>query len=561
MATTKTTNITSVIPGDGITLTTNELGKNVIAANSSATLIDTIDSIEGNTVQDALGAIANRLTDIDGISDGIVIKALSDGSDPEDANYTELLPNGLYIKLILTSGKALYISAYEIDKAIGIIGDMVAGKADAGDLEALSIELAAKASTAQVALIQADIDSKADKDDVTDLLLTINSKADTNTVKQLSDSIDTKANKSSLDSLGVVVDNKADKSSVKLLSDDLKTKASAVDVEQLKSDVDALENTLKSLSDNTTIVSIKKQIDYLNNEIKKCLSIDDVQHLEDKIAENAESIVDVNERIDFIDNSLAKKANITYVQSQITELNGAITAMSSRVNSKADKKEVALKANQTDLDIVVKKLSDLTLKTEEDINILENACKVVQVELAKKANRDYVTSEVERLDAAIINKADASSVNDSLVALNTKINRVESTTTETTSSIASDVYELECEMNNELSELRATIDMHERNILSNSDNITKLQESDYKYEQSMKNEWVRVLTPEAYNRLAPVGTSYSDGTLDPYAKQANVIYMLVRYNKPIAVYIGEVLIAQAEQKGPQGFAYNFPIIF
>ena len=77
----------------------------------------------------------------------------------------------------------------------------------------------------------------------------------------------------------------------------------------------------------------------------------------------------------------------------------------------------------------------------------------------------------------------------------------------------------------------------------------------------MKQQWVRVMTPEEYKKLPPVGSTYGDGKPNPYAKQPNVIYMLVRYNKPISVYIGDVLIAQAEQKGQTGFAYNFPIVF
>jgi hypothetical protein len=68
------------------------------------------------------------------------------------------------------------------------------------------------------------------------------------------------------------------------------------------------------------------------------------------------------------------------------------------------------------------------------------------------------------------------------------------------------------------------------------------------------------MTPEEYKNL-PTDPYYGDGSINPYAKQPNVLYMLVRYNKPIAVYIGDVLIAQAEQKGSVGFAYSFPISF
>ena len=63
------------------------------------------------------------------------------------------------------------------------------------------------------------------------------------------------------------------------------------------------------------------------------------------------------------------------------------------------------------------------------------------------------------------------------------------------------------------------------------------------------------MTPEEYNSLAPINEN------NPFAKQPNVVYMLVRYNKPIAIYIGDILIAKAEQKGSVGFTYTFPIVF
>lgn len=41
---------------------------------------------------------------------------------------------------------------------------------------------------------------------------------------------------------------------------------------------------------------------------------------------------------------------------------------------------------------------------------------------------------------------------------------------------------------------------------------------------------------------------------------ANVIYLVMGANDPIALYIGTILIAQREE-GQKGFTYNFPIIF
>ena len=512
----------NIAGGSGISVTENE-GMYTVSADSTAVLINDIDNIEADNVQEALVVIADKLTTVEGIVGGAVIKATPEGYDPEYLDSDELLPNGLYIRLENTSGKRIYVSAYEIDKAIGIIGDMTAGKADIADFEALEIELASKASKTHVDLMQADVDNKATKD--------------------------------SLNSLSAVVDTKADKTTVEMLSADVDNKAKATDVNKLRSDVEALKTTLESLSDNTTIISIKNQIKYLNDEINKMLSIDDVKHLEEDILANTERLTDVDAKIDLLEDAITNKASKTYVQSQITELNGAITAMSTRVNAKADKKDVALKANQTDMNIVVKRLSELSLSTEADFAELEECCRLVQEELKVKASKTYVDTNIADINNIVNTKADANFVDEKLVKLNDKINKVEANFDASVADITTDVYELECEVDNKFKELNTSINNQNKQIVENISQINQLKQNDIKTNEALKQQWVRVMTPEEYNNLSPIGSSSVN------AKKANVIYMLVRYNKPTAVYIGDILIAQAEQKDSQGFTYTFPIVF
>ena len=544
----------NIAGGSGISVTENE-DMYTVSADSTAVLINDIDNIEADNVQEALVAIADKLTDVEGIAGGSVIKATPEGYDPEYSDSAELLPNGLYIRLENTSGKRIYVSAYEIDKAIGIIGDMTAGKADIADFEALEIELASKASKTQVDLMQADVDSKATKDSLNSLSSVVDTKADKTTVEMLSADVDSKATKDSLNSLSTIVDTKADKTTVEMLSADVDSKAKATDVNRLRSDVEALKTTLESLSDNTTIISIKNQIKYLNDEINKMLSIDDVKHLEEDILANTERLVDVNEKIDLLEDAIANKASKTYVQSQITELNGAITAMSTRVNAKADKKDIALKANQTDMDIVVKRLYELSLSTEADFAELEECCRLVQEELKVKASKTYVDTNIADINNIVNTKADANFVDEKLVKLNDKINKVETNFDASVADIATDVYELECEVDNKFKELNTSINNQNKQIVENISQINQLKQNDIKTNEALKQQWVRVMTPEEYNNLSPIGSSSVN------AKKANVIYMLVRYNKPTAVYIGDILIAQAEHKDSQGFAYTFPIVF
>jgi hypothetical protein len=78
--------------------------------------------------------------------------------------------------------------------------------------------------------------------------------------------------------------------------------------------------------------------------------------------------------------------------------------------------------------------------------------------------------------------------------------------------------------------------------------------------KNLKSQWVRVLSSKEYKALRPAG----ENTLQDYNpryRYPNTVYLVVDFNKPKAIYIGDILVAQAESKGSIGFAYTFPIAF
>ena len=62
---------------------------------------------------------------------------------------------------VLGSDGSFHISAYELDKAIGIIAGMTASKADAATVASLQALLDDKVSTTDFQLLSSDVDGKS----------------------------------------------------------------------------------------------------------------------------------------------------------------------------------------------------------------------------------------------------------------------------------------------------------------------------------------------------------------------------------------------------------------
>ena len=492
---------------------------------------------------------------------GSVFFANADGFDPEYPENGDLLANGMYIRLEGSDGSVAYISAYEIDKSLEIIDQMTKGKANQADVDAIIETLNDKVSKTDIELFQSELYSKASQESLNDLSAIVSNKVSVDDVIELEETVSSKADRSVVDSLSEQVLNKVDKDVVDSLSESVLEKADKTTVDSLKKDVKNLQEILETLSDSNSIEAIRSQITYLNNEINKKISADALSPITSKLNELSDIDASYNTRLETVETNLNKKASNIYVQGQVAEIHGVLTNMATAIDTKASKSEVAAKAAKDDVDKLTKKVTDLNSTVATRLGSLDNNYQELVDNLGNKADRTAVDSSLNEINSKLIGKAEKTDVNKSISDLNTRLYNVESKKDNNYTELSSSLYDLECNVNNALAEVNATLSNQSKQITSVTSNIRSLQNTDIEHEEKLRNEWVRVMTPEAYKRLAPIGDTFSDGSPNPYAKQANTIYMLVRYNKPIAVYIGDILIAQAEQKGSIGFAYTFPIIF
>ena len=492
---------------------------------------------------------------------GSVFFANADGFDPEYPENGDLLANGMYIRLEGSDGSVAYISAYEIDKSLEIIDQMTKGKANQADVDAIIETLNDKVSKTDIELFQSELDSKASQESLNNLSAIVSNKASVDDVIELEETVSSKADRSVVDTLSEQMLDKVDKDVVNSLSESVLEKADKTTVDSLKKDVKNLQEILETLSDVSSIEAIRSQITYLNNEINKKLTADALSPITSKLNELSGIDASYNTRLETVETNLNKKASNTYVQGQVAEIHSVLTNMATTVDTKASKTEVATKAAKDDVDKLTKKVTDLNSTVTTRLGSLDNNYQELVDNLGNKADRTVVDSSLNEINSKLIGKAEKTDVNKSISDLNTRLYNVESKKDNNYTELSSSLYDLECNVNNALAEVNASLSNQSKQISTQASTIRSLQNTDIAHEEKLRNEWVRVMTPEAYKKLAPVGDTFSDGTPNPYAKQANTIYMLVRYNKPIAVYIGEVLIAQAEQKGSVGFAYTFPIIF
>lgn len=492
---------------------------------------------------------------------GSVFFANAEGFDPEYPDNGDLLANGMYIRLEGSDGSVAYISAYEIDKSLEIIDNMTKGKANQADVDAIIEMLNDKVSKTDIELFQSELDAKASQESLNTLSAIVATKASVDDVTNLNATVALKADRNSVDTLYEQVLDKADKDVVISLSESVLEKADKTAVDSLKKDVKNLQETLETLSDASSIEAIRSQITYLNNEINKKLTADALTPITSKLNELTNVDSSYNTRLESVEAGLTKKASNTYVQGQVAEIHEVLTDMANVIDTKAAKTEVATKAAKDDVDKLTKKVTDLNATVATKLGSLDNNYQELVDNLGNKAEKTTVDSALNEINSKLIGKAEKIDVNKSISDLNTRLYNVESTKDNNYTELSSSLYDLECNVNNALAEVNATLSNQSKQINSASTSIRSLQDNDIVHEEKLRNEWVRVMTPEAYKRLAPIGDTFSDGTPNPYAKQANTVYMLIRYNKPIAVYIGDVLIAQAEQKGSIGFAYTFPIIF
>lgn len=416
---------------------------------------------------------------------GEVFFATEAGHDPEITGVNDLLPNGMYIRLRGSDNSVAYISAFEIDNALSIISQMSMGKANQSEVNELKESLNDKVSSTEFELAKSDISGKASKVEFELLSNEVDTKASQRTVDSLIAQLNNKVDKSSLDSLSDTVSTKVDKLDFDTLSEEVSSKAEQEEVDAIIEDIKTLQDAVILLTNSDAINKINAQIESLTAELQQKVGVDNIADITSSVQSIVEKNNELDNKFNTIESNLSKKANTTYVQGQISQLNTAITGLATLVDSKADNSSVSNKANK----------ADVTSLTSEIVSIKE---------------------KVRELD------------------------------------------EIECENSSSIAEITSTITAQSKNIIDNKTNINSLKNITDELDNKLEQKWVRVLSTKEYNRLLD---NPPEGTYSNYYKYPNTVYLVIDFNKPKAIYIGDILIAKAQQNGSIGFAYTFPIVF
>lgn len=487
---------------------------------------------------------------------GEVFFATENGADPENLDYNNLVPNGMYIRLNGSDGSLAYISTYELDKILDTVKD-VPNKVDKTDFELLQSLVKEKASDLDLELAQNEIYTKASKSELVDAINSINEKSEEIT-NELTEKIDLKADKSDVEKLNSTVEKKAEISTVNSLISTVDNKADSKDVNSLISDLNTLKETVKIITDSDSINIINTQIEKINAELKKKLEYSDIKNTIDNVDELNSSNSTVSKRLDTIETKLNTKAATNFVQNEFNDVNIKLDSIKKTISEKANKTDVALKVNKSDYNNLVKKVNVMnTTLVDVDLTV-KDKIKTLTNDVKEKANSDYVEFKINDLTTSINSKVSTIDFIDNIDNINKNIDTLESNYSKEIKKNSGDIETLECKVDNHITEFHSHLIGQNKKNDSQDKKLTEIQETTNKHTEQLKQTWVRTLSSNEYNRLlkAPNNTSYN-----PRYKYPNTIYLVVDFNIPKAVYIGDILIAKAQPNGSLGFAYNFPISF
>jgi uncharacterized phage infection (PIP) family protein YhgE len=473
-----------------------------------------------------------------------------------------LYPNTMYFR-IRTGDEYNYICAGKISESLQNINDRVSSKANSTDLSILKNE-------------SDDYDS-AINSRLDDIESQLNEKVNQSTYDDFVEKHDCDKYNESISYIESQLNEKVDTSAFGKFKDDVKesltgdnsifgsiavkVESNEDDINKIKEDIKALQIVSDALSDKSAIEAIKLQIELLETELNKKLVASNLTPLREDITKLGERIDTVNSRINTVNGNLDNKASKIYVQTELAPIKSDISKINVELASKINVDQLNKKASKDDVGNLVTNIKRLSNTYDESIKSLEKRCKLVESDIDTKADDIEIKKELNKINTVLTDKADKAELYSEINGVETRVTRLEETCEDlqhdlkcNLSSVKTDIIATDTKFN----DLKTT---YTNKLNSIDDKIKSLTEKDREITQQLKNEWIRVMTPEEYNRL-PKNPYYANGSINPNAVQPNTIYFLVKYNRPYALYIGSTLIAKAEEKGGNiGFTYTFPIVF
>ena len=519
-------------------------------------------------------SILFKLTATADILGGEVFFADEHGADPENINATGLYPNGMYIRLKGSDESVAYISARELDTildnlhnstvktandALTIARSLSNSTASKSDIEYLKSQLNDTVSSVAFNSLKNDVETKAEASRVTALENTFNGKASQAQVDELIEIINNKGDKSVVDSLVENMQNKANQTDVANLFAEVQKRVTYDEINTIIADIDALKATVGVISDKGTISVITDKIKSLEDVLNTKLKDSDLDVIRYNITTINKNVNAINQRLYAAEDNLTNTVSKPELFEALTDVNESINNLNVTLNTKADKTELANKASKVDVNSISDKLSYLNKNFSEFKDSSTSLHNSLETAINAKADKASTKASIDSINATLLNKVNLADYDKDKYDLVTTVNDTKEYCQTSCTNLQETIDEFACEINSAIA-LINTIDNTQTNRLDQHDKtINSLQQKTNTHAEQLKQPWVRVLSTVEYNRLADPPSNVT--TYSSIYRYPNIIYFVVDYNRPKAIYIGKIQIAKAEPRGSVGFSYTFPISF
>ena len=368
--------------------------------------------------------------------------------------------------------------------------------------------------------LNALIESGVTRDEFFELQMLVEEKAAAEQLRLLQEAVENKVDKNQLTVIQSQIDTKANSDKVASLESLVAKKADKLNVETLQAQIAELSAKVDNLTDNDIVQGIKDNIKSIEDAIATLASQEGLDTLQNQVDEKAskDELKELADKFDSIE-----VVNIDELSKQVTIL---------------DKKTNNISINVNSLDTSIKKKADLTYVEQID-NDLKKKLTAIEKDIANKASGEQLEDTINDVNSTLV------AINSTVKALENNI-KAKYATVEYVDSMTNSVMHL---VNNNFTTYKNEVSNINKRLASLEKSDVEFKSSIREIKKSAERQWIEVMTPEQYRRLP-------SSAIEP-----NKIYMCIKYNKPYAMYVGSVLIAQRDSKSSTGFAYTFPLSF
>ena len=372
----------------------------------------------------------------------------------------------------------------------------------------------------EIERLDALVENGIKKEEFAELYELVNEKATYEQLKLLQKSVESKVDNSQLSVIQSQIDTKANADKVATLESSIGNKADKLSVESLKKQLEEISSKVNNLSDNEVIEEIGNDINNIIERLDNTSTKDELVEVQAQLDEKAtkDELKELSDKL-----GSYEVVNIDEISKQVNNL---------------EKKTTNLGVNVESIDKSIKKKADHTYVEQID-NDLKRKITSLENSIANKASGERLEAVVNDVNATLV------TINNTVTDFKNNINTNFATTkyvNERDNAILHKINENYILYKNDVAILQ-------RNISAIEKDITSIEEDVKNIKKSATKEWIQILTPEQYQRIPAA-------RIDP-AK----IYMCIKFNKPYALYIGSVLIAERNTLQATGFAYSFPLTF